>query len=158
MFVKTYLCVTFCTSWQNVIRTRLLKTYLNVTFCTFQQNVIKTCLLKLIYRNICCYICDISVKFKWVGNNFLIYLGVDASTRWLSAQEQKHIHICWLLMYYVLTICCKGSEPPSSHSDNSNGDDDTNFEILKLSEVLSAINVCRRYISARTCSEKFWIH
>ena len=47
----------------------------------------------------------------------------------------------------------KESLPPSSNSDND-GDDDTNLEILKLSEVLSGINVFRCYISAKSCFEK----
>ena len=49
-------------------------------------------------------------------------------------------------MYYVITTCClKESVPPSSDSD-SEGDDDTNLEMPKVSEVLVAVNVCRRYI------------
>ena len=40
--------------------------------------------------------------------------------------------------------CLKERGPPSSEND-SDVDDDTNLEILKLSEVLSAINVCRQW-------------
>ena len=54
-----------------------------------------------------------------------------------------------------MTICClKGSGPPSSNSD-CDGDDDTNFEIPKLNEVSSAINVYKCYNSARICTENF---
>ena len=39
-------------------------------------------------------------------------------------------------------------------SSNSGGDGNLNLETPKLSEVLSAIDVCRRYISVKSCSQK----
>jgi hypothetical protein len=44
--------------------------------------------------------------------------------------------------------CLRKSRPPSSDSDNDG--DDTDLQIPKLSEVLSAINVCRHYISVNS--------
>ena len=53
-----------------------------------------------------------------------------------------------------MTICSlKESALPPSKSD-SNGNDDKKLEIHKPSDVLSGINVCRRYISAISCKEK----
>ena len=47
----------------------------------------------------------------------------------------------------------RAGRPISSDCD-SDGEGDTNLEILKLSQILSAKNVCRHYISAKICSEK----
>ena len=53
-----------------------------------------------------------------------------------------------------ITICCLKESGPPSRVCHNDWDDDTNLEIPKLSEVLSISNVCRRYISAKSCSEK----
>ena len=51
-------------------------------------------------------------------------------------------------------MCClKESGPPSRDSDMML-DEVTNLEILELSELLGGINVCRHYISVKSCNEK----
>ena len=55
-------------------------------------------------------------------------------------------------MYYVMAICCHKESGPLSSDSDSDGDG-TNLQIPKPSKVLSAINVCRRYISANSCGE-----
>ena len=52
-----------------------------------------------------------------------------------------------------MTICnLKESELPSG-SDNG-GDDDTNLEMPKLSEMLKAINVYKHYTTVKSCRKK----
>jgi hypothetical protein len=48
-----------------------------------------------------------------------------------------------------MTICCL-----KESDKDCDGNDDTNLEIPELCEVLTAINLCRRYVSARGSSEK----
>ena len=50
-------------------------------------------------------------------------------------------------MYCIMTICSIEESGPSS--SNTDGDDNTNLKIPKLSEVLSVTNVCRHYNSAK---------
>ena len=45
-------------------------------------------------------------------------------------------------MYYVLIIWCIKESRPHSSGNAADGDKDTNVKIPKLSEMLSAINVC----------------
>ena len=56
----------------------------------------------------------------------------------------------------IADVCqqrCDDQEGGPAPSD-SDGDGDLNMETPKLSEVLSEIDVCRRYISAKSYSEK----
>ena len=53
----------------------------------------------------------------------------------------------------MITGCLKESGPPSSDSEDVEVDD-RNLEIPKVGEVYIAINMCRRYSSAKSCSEK----
>lgn len=56
----------------------------------------------------------------------------------------------------IANVCQQrgGDQESGPASSDSDGDDDLILETPKLSEVLSAIDVCRRYISAKSCSEK----
>ena len=56
-------------------------------------------------------------------------------------------------MYYIMTTCClKKCGPPLSSSD-SDEDDNINLEISKLREVLRAINMCKHYTNAKSCTD-----
>ena len=72
-----------------------------------------------------------------------------------GGRKGKYVYlfvIYYLIIYYVMSISYrKECGPPWSDSD---GDDDTNLEIPKLSKMLSAINVCRCYISLECCGGK----
>ena len=50
-------------------------------------------------------------------------------------EETKDKYIWWFAMYYVMTICRLKERGPLSNETDSDRDDDTNLEILKLSEV-----------------------
>ena len=94
------------------------------------------------------------MKCNWSGNIILISVGTGARTGLAFCTGTKEKYIWWFAIYYIMTISClKETGPPSSKCD-SDGDDNTNFEASKLSEVLSAIIVCRFYNSTKNCSEK----
>ena len=68
--------------------------------------------------------------------------------------EPKDKYLCRFVMYYIMTLRCFKESGLHSCDNDSDGDNNTNLEISKLSKVLSAIKVGRCYITVKSCRAK----